>query len=77
MPDRTGRRPLISVMNTPMTNKPTAEAAALSMITMADAFPGFEETLRFFYRQDQSLFNEVIAPWPEGVRNYVKKPRPR
>jgi hypothetical protein len=49
------------------------EAVYRVMTAMAGNFPGFEEALRSFYRRDQRRFSEIIAPWPEDVRDYVKK----
>jgi len=49
------------------------EAVYRFMTAMAGNYPGFEEALRSFYRRDQRRFCEIIAPWPEDVRDYVKK----
>jgi len=41
------------------------------MWAMAGDLPGFEEASRAFYRRNYARFDEIIAPWPEGIRDHV------
>lgn len=38
---------------------------------MAGNLPGYEEATRTLYRKDWARFEQLIAPWPEDVRNYT------
>lgn len=49
------------------------EAAYRFMTAMAGNLPGFEEALRAFYRRDHERFGRIVEPWPEDVRDHVKK----
>jgi uncharacterized protein len=49
------------------------EAAYKFMAAMAGDFPGFEEASRAFFAHDSERFHQLIQPWPEDVREHVRK----
>jgi hypothetical protein len=49
------------------------EAAYRFMYAMAGDFPGFEEASRAFFAKDAERFEQLIRPWPEDVRNHLRK----
>jgi len=49
------------------------EAAYHFMSAMAGNFPGFEEASRALFANDRRRFAELIAAWPEDVRDHVVK----
>ncbi len=49
------------------------EAAYRFMSSMAGDFPGFEEAARALFAYDRRRFGELIAAWPEDVRDYAIK----
>lgn len=49
------------------------EAAYKFMYAMAGDFPGFEEASRAFFAKDTERFEQLIHPWPEDVRNHLRK----
>jgi uncharacterized protein len=48
-------------------------AAFKFMSALAGNLTGFEESLRALFAGNQDRFNELIEPWPEGVRDHAKK----
>lgn len=51
----------------------TQEAAYRFMSSIASDFPGFEEAARALFAYDRRRFGELIAAWPEDVRDYAIK----
>ena len=49
------------------------EAAYHFMSAMAGNFPGFEEASRALFANDRRRFAELIAAWPEDVRDHAIK----
>lgn len=49
------------------------EAAYRFMSSMAGDLPGFEEAARALFAYDRRRFGELIAAWPEDVRDYAIK----
>jgi hypothetical protein len=49
------------------------EAAYRFMSAMAGDFPGFEEASRAFFAKNPERFEQLIQPWPEDVRDHVRK----
>jgi hypothetical protein len=49
------------------------EAAYKFMSAMAGDFPGFEEASRAFFAQEPERFEQLIQPWPEDVREHVRR----
>lgn len=49
------------------------ERAYYFMSAMAGDFPGFEEASRALFAGDQAKFAQLIAPWPEDVREHILK----
>jgi hypothetical protein len=49
------------------------EAAYKFMYAMAGDFPGFEEASRAFFAKDVERFDQLIQPWPEDVREHLRK----
>jgi hypothetical protein len=47
------------------------EAAYHFMSAMAGNFPGFEEASRALFASDRRRFAELIAAWPEDVRDHI------
>jgi hypothetical protein len=47
------------------------EAAYRFMSAIAGDFPGFEEAARALFAYDRRRFGELIAGWPEDVRDYA------
>jgi hypothetical protein len=43
------------------------------MSAMAGDQPGYEEAIRALYAQDQARFYGLILPWPQDVRDHVRK----
>jgi hypothetical protein len=43
------------------------------MSAMAGNFPGFEEASRALFANDRRRFAELIAAWPEDVRDHAIK----
>ena len=42
------------------------------MSALAGNMPNYEEALRAFYAGDALRFQELIQPWPAGIRNHIK-----
>jgi uncharacterized protein len=49
------------------------EAAYQFMSSMAGDFPGFEEASRALFANDRRRFGELVASWPEDVRDHAVK----
>jgi uncharacterized protein len=49
------------------------EAAYRFMTTMAGDLPGYEEAARALFAGDRGRFNDLVAAWPDDVRNYALK----
>jgi hypothetical protein len=49
------------------------EAAYYFMSAMAGNLPGFEEATRSLFAYDRRRFGELIAAWPEDVRDHAIK----
>ena len=49
------------------------EAAYRFMSAMAGDFPGFEEAARALFAGDCECFNELVASWPDDIRDYAGK----
>ncbi|REG23606.1 hypothetical protein ATI61_11676 [Archangium gephyra] len=49
------------------------EAAYKFMSIMAGDFPGFEEASRAFFANNPERFEQLIQPWPEDVREHVRR----
>ena len=47
------------------------EAAYRFMSALAGNLPGFEEATRALFAYDRRRFAELVAGWPEGVRDYA------
>ena len=47
------------------------EAAYRFLSALAGNLPGFEEATRALFAYDQRRFTELIAGWPEDVRDYA------
>lgn len=47
------------------------EAASNFMWAIAGNLPGFEEASRALFNKDKSSFEQLIAGWPEDVRNHL------
>lgn len=47
------------------------EAAYRFMSAVAGNFPGFEEALRALFAYDRRRFSDLVAKWPEDVRDYA------
>jgi uncharacterized protein len=47
------------------------EAAYRFLSAVAGNLPGFEEATRALFTYDRRRFTELIAGWPEGVRDYA------
>ncbi|SHL63164.1 DUF2239 family protein [Rhodanobacter sp. OK091] len=47
------------------------ERAYHFMSAMAGDMPGFEEATRVLFANDQPRFRELVATWPEGVRDHA------
>jgi hypothetical protein len=47
------------------------EAAYRFMSAIAGNLPGFEEAARALFAYDRRRFTQLIAPWPEDVRDYA------
>jgi hypothetical protein len=43
------------------------------MSAIAGNLPGFEEATRALFAYDRRRFTELIAKWPEDVRDYAVK----
>ena len=49
------------------------ESAYRFMSAIAGNLPGFEEATRALFAYDRRRFSELIAGWPEDVRDYAVK----
>jgi hypothetical protein len=49
----------------------TQEAAYRFMSAIAASLPGFEEATRALFAYDLRRFTELVATWPQDVRDYV------
>jgi hypothetical protein len=49
------------------------EATYRFLSAIAGDLPGFEEINRALFAYDRSRFTELLAPWPEDVRNHALK----
>ena len=49
------------------------EAAYHFMSALAGDLPGFEEAARALFAYDRRRFGDLVADWPEDVRDYVVK----
>jgi hypothetical protein len=49
------------------------ESAYRFMSSIAGDFPGFEEALRALFAYDRRRFGELVAAWPEDVRDHAVK----
>ena len=49
------------------------EAAYRFMSAVAGNLPGFEEALRALFAYDRRRFSDLVAKWPEDVRDYAVK----
>jgi uncharacterized protein len=49
------------------------DAAYYFMSAMAGDFPGFQEAARALYAYDRRRFGELVAAWPEDVRDHAIK----
>ncbi len=49
------------------------DAAYYFMSGMAGDFPGFQEAARALYAYDRRRFGEIVAAWPEDVRDHAIK----
>jgi uncharacterized protein len=49
------------------------EAAYRFMSAIAGDFPGFEEATRALFAYDRRRFSDLVAPWPEDVRDHAVK----
>ena len=49
------------------------EAAYRFMSAVAGNLPGFEEAARALFAYDRRRFGDLIANWPDGVRDYAVK----
>jgi hypothetical protein len=49
------------------------ESAYRFMSSIAGDFPGFEEALRALFAYDRRRFGELVAGWPEDVRDHAIK----
>ena len=49
------------------------EAAYRFMSAMAGNLPGFEEASRALFAYDRRRFSDLVAPWPEDVRDHAIK----
>jgi uncharacterized protein len=47
------------------------EAAYHFMSAMAGDLPGFEEAARALFASDRARFNELVAAWPDDIRDYT------
>jgi hypothetical protein len=47
------------------------EAASKIMWAIAGNLPGFEEASRAYFAKDQARFEELIAGWPDDIRQYL------
>jgi hypothetical protein len=47
------------------------ESAYSFMSAVAGNLPGFEEAIRALFAYDRRRFGELIAVWPEDVRDYA------
>jgi hypothetical protein len=52
-------------------NRAAQEAAYAFISSMAGDFPGFEEASRALFAHDRRRFGELIAAWPEDVRDHA------
>jgi uncharacterized protein len=49
------------------------EAASRFMSAMAGDLPGFEEASRALFAGDRRRFNQLVAQWPEDVREHLTR----
>jgi hypothetical protein len=49
------------------------DAAYRFMSSIAGDLPGFEEASRALFAYDRRRFGELVAPWPEDVRDHAIK----
>ena len=49
------------------------EVAYRFMTTMAGDLPGYEEATRALFAGDRGRFNDLVAAWPDDVRDYALK----
>jgi uncharacterized protein len=49
------------------------EAVHRFLWAMAGNLPDFEEATRAFYARDHKRFENLVASWPEDIRNHVRK----
>jgi hypothetical protein len=49
------------------------ESAYRFMSAVAGNLPGFEEAARALFTYDRRRFSQMIASWPDGVRDYAVK----
>ena len=49
------------------------EAAYRFMTAVAGDLPGYEEATRMLFAGDWTAFDEAVEPWPEEVREHVRK----
>jgi hypothetical protein len=49
------------------------ESAYSFMSAIAGNLPGFEEATRALFAYDRRRFSELIASWPEDIRDYAIK----
>lgn len=47
------------------------EAAYAFMSAIAGNLPGFEEAIRALFAYDRRRFSDLVAKWPEDVRDYA------
>jgi hypothetical protein len=47
------------------------EAVSKIMWAIAGNFPGFEEASRALFAKDQARFEDLIAGWPDDIRQYL------
>jgi len=49
------------------------EVAYRVMTTLAGNFPGYEEATRALFAGDRARFDELTAPWPKDIGDYVRE----
>jgi hypothetical protein len=54
-----------------MRRQQATRATERFLFAVAGNYPGYEEACRALYRDDSKRFAEIIAAWPQDVRNYA------
>lgn len=69
------RRLVEAASKEPPSAKQRRDTAYNFMSHLCGDRPGYEEALRALYRDDDATFGELVANWPEDIRQHIERLR--